>query len=562
LKRIDEVIRREMERGKLVGLAIALVKGSEIVWSQGYGYADLESKQAVTPDTVFSAQSVTKPVVATALMQWFERGRFKLDDPVNHHLAPVRLQNEFEDKLPVTIRQLLTHTAGLPVISAAPPPLAGPRSLEDHIATIVKSARPPGDEIVYANWGYDTIGYLVGRFAGKPYDEYLREALLDPLGMRASAIGGAVEGAPSAKGHFLSAVDGNHYAVEPTPWLVVPPPPSGSLFSTVEDLGRFLIAHLNHGLCENGRILSSDAVAEMHRVHAPAGPSSGGMGLGFAVTRANGRYLICHGGDGLGYTAFIGAHPAEKVGVAILINMSNVQTARSVIASTALRLLVGDDDVAPTQDREPPIEEWARITGLYKSTYWDIEGQVTVQDGSPIVHIYHGLLVGPGGANSRLERLGDGVYRALDGMFDGFDLTFEFGDDGKAARFYGGVYPFQFERQGDVAPVAEPVVDETVNLVGRWVGTVASPLGPLPVSLAVTDGSAATVTALSAREAAVEEFSAANGRVSGSFDVTVPGFGDFRIFLRLSATAGKLRGHVHARAAFGEFPMSAEMARV
>lgn len=129
------------------------------------------------------------------------------------------------------------------------------------------------------------------------------------------------------------------------------------------------------------------------------------------------------------------------------------------------------------------------------------------------------------------------------------------------ARFYGGIYPFRFDRRGEAAAPTEVVVDEDADLIGRWSGTVVSPLGPLPTTIAITDSARATVTALSARDAAVQEFSAALGRVGGHFDVTVPGFGDFRVFLRLTVSAGKLQGQAYARGSFAEFPMSTVLTR-
>jgi CubicO group peptidase (beta-lactamase class C family) len=558
---IDEAIRAEMERARLAGLAIAMVSGQRIIWSQGYGSADIEAGRPMTPDTVFAVQSVTKPVVATALMQCFERGQFDLDDPVNDHFAPIRLQNQFEEQAPVTIRRLLTHTAGLPVdIGVSLPPMQ-PRSLEEHVATVVKTVRPPGGEIVYANWGYDAIGYLIQRLTGRPFDEYLRDSVFEPLGMDSSAIGAAPEGRPVAKGDFLSAVDGTRHAAELLPWALKPPNPSGALFSTVKDLARFLIAHLNGGVYEDARIIKADTVAEMHRLHAPSGNSAGGMGLGFRVDCHRGKHLICHGGDGLGYTIFLAGLPDEKVGVVLAMNTGNAQTSRSVVANAALRLLAPDDEPAgPLADTAQSTDP-NQISGAYRSTFWDIEAEIRISDGFPVATINRGLIVGSGGDSSTLLPVGVGLYRAEGGFFDGFDLAFELGDNSKAARFFGGVYPFQFEREGDASAARELVVDEIADLTGRWSGNVESPLGTLPFLLDVTAGSTATVTALSARDAAVEEFSAASGRVSGAFDVIVPGYGDFRVFLRLSAAAGKLRGYAFARSKFGEVSMSMELTR-
>lgn len=558
---LDELVHAEMARAKLPGLAIALVKDNEIVWSRGYGYADLENKTPVTPETVFSVQSVTKPVVTTALMQWYERGCFQLDDPVNDHLAPLQVQNEWEDTKPVTIRGLVTHTSGLPVdLQAAAPPSEGVVPLADYLAEVAKTVRPPGEEMVYANWGYDITGYLVGRLAGRSYDAYLAEQVLGPLGMSSSFIRPPT-GAVLPTGYFLSALDRRHHAGETESFATDPARPSAALYSTVEDLARFLIAHLNGGVCEGRRVLKEETVAEMHRLHARWGPSRGGMGLGFRVEGEGARRLICHGGDGTHFTAFVGAHPDERVGVALLINMGRAQTARSVIAQGALRSLLGQEAVSepetiPAREADG---EWERAVGSYVSTFWSVEATLTVDDGVPSVNVEGGVVASEGGERSYLRRGADGMVRGVDGAFDGFEVTFEHGPDGKATKFYGGVYPFRFDRVGDVEPPTE--IDEGADVMGRWNGTVQSPLGPVPVEINVSGERRATATALAAQDAVVEEFSAARGRVEGHFDTSLPGFGEIRIFLRLHASQGKLCGRAYARGDFGEVPMKAELTR-
>jgi hypothetical protein len=146
-------------------------------------------------------------------------------------------------------------------------------------------------------------------------------------------------------------------------------------------------------------------------------------------------------------------------------------------------------------------------------------------------------------------------------MFGGWELTFEFDGEGKAAGFSGGLYPWRFARTGDVP--APAVVDEGAALLGSWTGTIASPLGAVPSTLTIAGPSSATVSALTAQDAAVEEFVAERGRVSGRFDVSVPvaGIGDLEAFLRLTAAGGMLRGTAYARGAVGEVGMPVELER-
>ncbi len=559
--KLEQLIHSELERSGVPGLAIALVKDEDVVWSHGFGYADLQKKRPVTPSVPFSIQSVTKPVVTTAFMQWHERGRFLLDDPVNNHLIDVQVENEWEASNPVTIRRLLTHTSGLPVdVEAAPPTSETAVPLSAYLADVAKTVRPPGADMVYANWGYDLIGLLVGQFADQSYEEYLRQHVLEPLDMTSTGI---EEPPDVAKGYFLSALDGRHYAPEPMTWPTQPPRPCGSLYSTVEDLARFLIAHLNGGLYKERQILSAQTVDQMHSLQARCGPLDSGMGLGFRVDNASGRRLICHGGDGTTFTAFIGAYPEEKVGAVVLINMGRAQTTRSVVANAALRTLLGDYHALDLADlRRQADADWSGIAGRYVSNYWSIDATISAADGLAVANVEGAIVATEGGERSYLEFQEPNVARAHGGPFDGFDLGFEPGDGNTAPRFYGGLYATRYDWQGEAPSASELSVDVTADVVGEWSGSVASPLGPLPMTLGISDAQSAIVTTLSVAKEPVAEFSAKKGHVHGSAQVSLPGFGEFDIFLRLRASQGKLVGRVYARGAFGEVPMRAELIRM
>lgn len=559
LDQLDEIIQQEMERARIPGLAIALVRDDEVVWSRGYGYANLESHAPFTPTTVFAIQSVTKTFIATALMQWQERGRFRLDDRVNDHLAPVRIENEWEETDPVTIRGLLTHSAGLPVdAGVAPPPDDGDGPALATMVGASKTVRRPGEEVVYANGGYDALGLLLERLSGRPWDAELQGAVLEPLGMRSSVAGRPAPEAPVARGYYFSPADGQHHHAPFDYELGSFTRPCGGLMSTAEDLARFLMAHINGGAYGGQRILQEATVQEMQRLHVPIGASDGGMGLGFRVDRTGGRRLICHGGDGFGATIFIGAYPDERAGVALLINLGRAQVSRAVIANAALRLLVGEEPEAPPDEANPPEAE--RIAGRYVSNFWGMTADVTVEDGR-LQALVEGGIASLAGQPSLLQQLDDRRFRAHGGPFAGLELAFDFGEDGRATSFAGGLYPYTFRRRGDVPPPADLTVDQSAQLTGRWTGTVASPFGSLPLALTIVDGGA-TVSVLSAQDAALLECAAESGRVAGEFDVSLAGLGDFRVFLRMNAVPdGRLLGRVYARGAFGEIAMPADLVR-
>ncbi|HEV8574135.1 MAG TPA: serine hydrolase domain-containing protein, partial [Dehalococcoidia bacterium] len=201
--RLEETIRENMERSRVAGLTIALVKNGELVAAEAYGTANIETGEKLTPETRFSIQSVTKTIVSTAVMQLRDRGLIDLDALVNEYLAPSKVTNQWEGESPVTTRGLLTHTAGFPVGM----PVPGKLPIADFVTQHARTTYRPGTDMIYANIGFDIAGVLIERLSGRPVDDYLREAIFEPLGMSSSALVNPADGEPRAYGHYRSAVD-------------------------------------------------------------------------------------------------------------------------------------------------------------------------------------------------------------------------------------------------------------------------------------------------------------------------------------------------------------------
>lgn len=534
--RLEETIRENMDRSRVAGLAIALVKDGEVVAAEGYGVANVETGEAIAPDTRFSIQSVTKTMVSTAVMQLRDLGLLPLDDAVNHYLAPAKITNEWEAESPVTTRQLLTHTGGLPV-GLIPTP--GKTPLAHFVTNVARTTYRPGADMIYANWGFDAAGVLIENLSGRPVGAYLRDQIFKPLAMTASAFGNPAEGEPRAYGHYRSTIDDVLRTLPPPDWPTIPESPAGGVWSNVLDLSKFLIAHLTGG----GGILDAPSVAEMHQVHARQGSSESGQGIGFRVTNVNGRQTILHGGDGSGFTAFIAAHPEEGVGVAMLMNTGGMQAARSIIGATALaslaepeRRTLGDTATVPT--------------GVYKSTFWDIE--LEAREDSLVATA--GLVLSEDPSPSTLHAITPSTFDAEGGIFHGFEVTLE-GD-----RIYGGLYPFTFVRSGDL-PGPPPPIDETADLIGTWAGHVTTPMGPIPLTLCISSDSALTADTPFAQNVEASNVRATAGRVEGEFTITAPIVGEMQLFLRLEARGDKLTGNAHGRSNFGETPFATELER-
>jgi CubicO group peptidase (beta-lactamase class C family) len=540
LERIEGFITREIEARRIPGAAIAVVRPGEPVWSRGFGLARIETGEPFTPGTPFSIQSVTKTFVAAAIMQLQEKGMLSVDDPVAKHLPGV-VQNEWEAAKPVLIRHLLTHSSGLPV-DAASPPVETPRTLGQFVRLVARTVRPPETDIVYANWGYDTIGLLIEELSGLAWFECIDEHICGRLGLR-QTTGSAPAGA--ATGHYLSAVDGDLHPMAPPHWNIEGGSPGGAIFSSVEDLARFATAHLEDG----GEILGRASAAQMHAVSAEE-PGGGGMALGFRATRSNGRRLLCHGGDGAGFTNFLGLYPDDGIAVVLTLNRGGVQAARSVIANTVLGLT--------TSVKKPRRRVSAALPrpGVYTSNFWDIEIALEREGEEPTTKPLSGLVVTDGPEPTRLMATEEGTFAGDGGMFHGFDVTVS--DDGSV---YGCPYPYRFERTGEL-PAAPPPLDAGDNVLGTWRGAVRTPMGPLAITFEVTDPATVAVSTPFAQGMPVEGASARNGRLSGRFPITVPGVGDLELFPRLEVRGGSLTGPIITRGMFGEIQMEAVAERV
>jgi hypothetical protein len=323
--------------------------------------------------------------------------------------------------------------------------------------------------------------------------------------------------------------------------------------STVEEMGAFLAAHLSGG----APLITNESAAEMQRVQASEGPRTSGMGLGWRVTRSDGRKLICHGGDGSGFTNFMGGYPEPGVGIVLTLNRAGAAVARSVIANTVLGMLAGDPDVSAT---EAGGGRWELNEGAYESTYWNTTANLKADREGPVVTVTSGLVVSDGGEPTRLTSLADGVFAADGGMLHGFEVSLQERNDGPA--FAGGLYPFTFKRTGDIVLKEELVPDEGTALAGRWRGTAKTPLGPLMLEFEVRGANAATVSTPFVQSTLLEDCVAARGRLWGRFMMTVPAAGELVVHPRLVALGGELRGPVYAWGAFGEMAFLAQLEKV
>ncbi len=376
-------VETERRRADVAGIAIAAFDREGILFSGGFGYADLARGVRVTPDTLFPAASISKLFTTTLVLKEVEAGTVVLDDPVNRHVdAHARVLDAEGRPVDVTISHLLTHTSGLPVswrgIGTDNPVMRllhnggpAPRSLADVVAGM-RTVRTAGKRIVYSNGGFSLLGYMAARLNGRSFPEFVRERVLGPLGMARSSFPVEPSGPDVvvAYGSVFKGGAGRRPAGPLKNWSG----PAGALVTSALELSRFGRMVLRSGELDGSRILAKETLDEATRVHALNHPDlDEGLGLGFFVSRWRGRPLVGHDGGLAGIATRIALLPQDGVGVVVLTNGGDAFFVHRVADRTLETLLGLEPEVIPGSPAGVPADratEWkaftTRVTGRYR----------------------------------------------------------------------------------------------------------------------------------------------------------------------------------------------------
>jgi CubicO group peptidase (beta-lactamase class C family) len=334
LQRLEEITQEEMRRWKVPGVAIGVVKGNEVIYTQGFGSRDVFKNLPVTPHTNFSLASMTKAFTAMAHGLLIEDGTIQWDTPIKTRVPDFCLCDpSLEGK--VTLRDILSHRTGLADKDSLW--TSGEYRAEgvfSHLQELEISA-PLGARHEYNNIMYIAAGVLVEKLSGIPWNVLLKDRLFKPLHMTHS--GCSVEELLATKEYSYSysyspsedGYDRNEFpGPEHNSWYY--PRASGSVFSNVRDMGAWMVFQLNAGKYKGRQIVAAEIVREMHRPQVKlASPpfyldypevTDHAYGLGWFVDRYRGFRRVHHGGTSLGYSNYIVLLPDERIGVVILSN--------------------------------------------------------------------------------------------------------------------------------------------------------------------------------------------------------------------------------------------------
>ncbi|EOO20457.1 serine hydrolase domain-containing protein [Bacillus cereus] len=313
-KKMDEQVPKWQGNYNVPGVAIGILHEGRIAYTLNYGYVDKKTKKAVSDDTLFQAGSISKSLTAWGILHLVDEGRLSLDDPVEKYLTKWKLPNSEFNNNEVTIRRLLSHTAGLSAhkgyLGVAPGKHLD--SIEESLSgkgwfnEPVEITKNPGAETIYSGGGYTILQLVIEEVTGIPFDRYMEEQIMKPVGMKSSSFLQRPENPNLSKAYG--------YFGEELPSYQFTEQAAAGLKTNVTDMMTLILASMDANNKGNG-VIKSERVQEIQK------PVLGESGLGvFEKKLSNQWKLIYHSGDNRGWHSFYGFIPNTKDGLVILTN--------------------------------------------------------------------------------------------------------------------------------------------------------------------------------------------------------------------------------------------------
>lgn len=439
---LDTIIGEKMDEYTIPNMTVSVVYGGEVILSKGYGYADYSRRKPVDPETLFRIGSTSKLFTWTAVMQLVEQGKLDLDTDVNEYLdfeIPNRLElNRGQEVEPITIRHLMSHTPGFEDYMSEVFTLSEVDLLPlDQYVRKQKPARvfAPGEVSAYSNYGVSLAGYIVEVVSGRPFAQYVEENIYRPLGMTNSTFRQPVPAELAENlsrayryvdGEFLEA--GFEFFSEP----------AGSMSSSAMDMAKFMLAYLQGGQLEEGRILEEETVRRMFAGQYTQHPALDGMAHGFFKATFNGRDTFHHPGGTMLYDTGLLLIPDEQVGFFISHSGGNFLVNIEIFQAFMDRYLPTEGTGTPPEPTAGMAERAREFTGEYyqnRRSFTTIDallslimGQVRVETDSDGY-----LLISYMGEINRFVEVEPGVYANIteggSQDFGGVFRTIVFGTD-------------------------------------------------------------------------------------------------------------------------------------
>ena len=460
---LTEYLQRWLAAVPAVGLSVAVTDRQQTLYTAGLGYADLAARSPVARDTTFQIGSIGKSMTALAVLQLVDSGRLDLNAPLSTHLSWFALPSRYG---PITLRHILSHTAGLPAGSDFTPAAR----YEGFALRDTEAAWEPGTRFHYSNTGYKLLGWLLEDIIGQDYGTSIKDRVLEPLEMAATDAVMTHRTRHRMATGYVPLHDDRPYrkndALIPATWMEYGVG-DGSPASTAGDMARYARLWLNDGRSQVGPIVSP---AMYRLMTTPAINMSGGedyehdYGYGFGIIshHANEHHFIGHGGSTVGFRAIMMADQTDGLGVVILCSGFDVDTYGP--ARYALQFVAAMRDGQPAPE-PPAVPEVTRVAdaGRYAGDYVDEATgamlSVRAEDG--------GLRLSAGDVNVQLEHIDGGAFCVPHDAFDPFALRFRAAGDGPMVEIHHGS-DVCVRRGSEPLASLEPYPEEWAAFTGHY----------------------------------------------------------------------------------------------
>jgi len=358
---IRERIRAGLVDKSIPSIAVTVVQDGKIVWEQGFGWADREQRIPANEHTVYSLASVSKPMTGTGLMTLVQAGKIDLERPINDYLGAAKLRARVGDATLATVRRVANHSSGLPdhwQFFYADEPYRQP-SIDLTILRYGNLVTAPGETFNYTNLGYGILDHVISRASGRSFTDFMRQEVFLPLGMTRSSVGLAPALRPYAATRY--GTDGL-----PLPDYTSNHPGASAVYSSVHDMARFALFHLQAHLADQKAILSDASLDEMQRSTTDRGAGFG-YGVGFESSRVHGYRMVHHSGGMDGVATNMMLFPDQRLGIVVLQN-SRAHTDPSIAELITHEMLPGWPlvDWADRPSSATPYQTPPRLRGSWK----------------------------------------------------------------------------------------------------------------------------------------------------------------------------------------------------
>ncbi|MCA9138028.1 MAG: serine hydrolase [Planctomycetales bacterium] len=391
IRKLDDVVGREVRQKALPAFSISLVDGDRAVWSKGYGFQDAAQTIPATSDTIYRVGSVSKLFTDIAVMQQVEAGKLDLDVPVQTYLPDFAPTNPF--KVPITLRQLMSHRSGLvresPIGNYFDPTEP---TLDETVASLNQTTLvyPPNTKTKYSNAAIAVVGAVLERSFDQPHAQRVKTSILEPLEMGDSSFLLTESVRKKLATGWMRTEYGPRFEA---PEFLLGTGPAGNMYSSVADLAKFLRWMFDSGAAKSGKIIDPETYRLMTTPVKNAEGKDEGFGIGFHIQDLDGETKIGHGGAVYGFSTQLEALPGRELGVAAVASLDGSNGVVRRLADYSLRLMIASQDGKPLPEYEFTTEiapERAKqLVGTYHAADDDrfarineLDGDVTLRIGS------------------------------------------------------------------------------------------------------------------------------------------------------------------------------------